>query len=278
MLRAMTELSRRIEDLDEDLFSPVEAQLNRWDRRCLLALHAAVAATSSPFAYLEIGSYRGGSLQVLVCDPRCSHITSIDPRTAETPDCRPTGLYTYEENTTARMLDLLARLPSADLDKLSTIESSTDRMSVDDLDRRPDFCFVDGEHSDDAVLRDARFCAEALRGRGVIAFHDYQLVESAIRTFLKEAWPAISLAMPLPGQVFALELGGGGVLRTPVVQRAIGSRWHSRVWTLAGKPARSPAAFLGAWSAVPAVDKAVLEARRRLRRPKSADEAAAAHE
>lgn len=267
----MVELTRRIENLDEDLFSPVEAQLNRWDRRCLLALHAAVASMWSPFAYLEIGSYRGGSLQVLMCDPRCTHITSIDPRTAATPDSRAAGVYTYEENTTQLMLDLLAQLPSVDLDKLTTLESSTDRMSAYDLDRRPDFCFIDGEHSNDAALRDARFCAEAMRGRGVIAFHDYQLVEPAIRTFLREAWRDISHAIPLPGQVFALELGGTGVLRTPVMERAIGSRWHSRVWTLASKPAGSAAAFLGAWSAVPAVDKAVFEARRRLRRSKQAD-------
>lgn len=51
--RDMTSLAERIDSLDEELFAPsIEAQLNHWDRRSLLALHAAVAASRSPFTYL----------------------------------------------------------------------------------------------------------------------------------------------------------------------------------------------------------------------------------
>ena len=82
----MAALPDRINEFDEDLFSTVEAQLMGWDKRSLLALHAAVAAARAPFAYLEIGSFRGGSLQVLIRDPRCVCVMSIDTRTGQTVD------------------------------------------------------------------------------------------------------------------------------------------------------------------------------------------------
>src|SRR5436305_1253487 len=78
-------LARRIEALDEELFSPI-ASLTNWDRRTLLALHAAVAARCATFSYLEIGSYLGGSLQVVMRDPRCATVMSIDPRLSVVPD------------------------------------------------------------------------------------------------------------------------------------------------------------------------------------------------
>lgn len=160
----------------------------------------------------------------------------------------------------------LAALPDIDLDKLITFEASTEDMSAASLSRRPDLCFVDGEHSQVAALRDARFCAEAVGGRGVIAFHDQQIVEPAIRTFLKEAWPDVSHAVSFDGQVFAVELGGGGVLQSPQVDRAIASEWHSLVWRLASRAPLSALPLFAAWSAMPLIDSAVFEAKRHLRR------------
>ena len=210
----MTALEDRIEALDVDLFSFVPIQALNSDARALLALHAAVAATETPFAYLEIGSYRGGSLQVL-SRPRCSCLMSIDPRTAETPD-ETRGTYTYEENTTALMLEFLSQVPGADMGKLATFETTTEAMSPAALPQRPDFCFVDGEHSHDAVLHDARFCAEAMGGAGVIAFHDCGIVGSAIKAFIRERRREISFALPVSSPtarghgVFAIELGDKG--------------------------------------------------------------------
>lgn len=41
---------------------------------------------------------------------------SIDPRTAQTLD-RTRGTFTYEENTTALMLEFLSKVPGADMSK-----------------------------------------------------------------------------------------------------------------------------------------------------------------
>jgi hypothetical protein len=265
----MTALEERIKALDyADLFSFVPIQARADDARALLALHTAVAAAKTPFAYLEIGSYRGGSLQALIRDPRCSCLMSIDPRTAETPD-ETRGEYTYHENTTARMLELLSRVPEAEMGKLATFETTTEAMSSAELPQRPDCCFVDGEHSDRAVLADARFCAEAMGGAGVIAFHDWGIVQSAIKAFVRERRREISFALainrPRPPRtgygVFALELGDNGILSHPAIARATGARSYG-LWHVANRPRRSAVPLFVAWDAMSAIDRTLALGRR----------------
>lgn len=257
----MTALTDRIAALDVDLFSFVPMQGLESDARALLALHIAVAAARTLFAYLEIGSFRGGSLQALVADERCSRVMSIDPRTAETPD-ETRGTYTYDENTTARMLEALSQVPGADLGKVATFETTTQAMSPAELPERPDCCFIDGEHSNEAVLADARFCAEALGGAGgVIAFHDWGIVRPAIKSFIRERWRDISFALAInrppkanPGfGVFALELGDNGILRHPALERATGARSYG-IWAAANRPRRSALPLLLAWDTLNAID------------------------
>jgi hypothetical protein len=267
----MTPIRERIEAFDPRLFSAIESQTTDWDRRALLALHAAAASVLGSFTYLEIGSYRGGSLQAVMQDERCAHVLSIDPRPADPPDKRP-GSMAYEDNSTAGMRALLSQLPAADMDKLATFERGTDALTPSDLPVKPDYCFIDGEHTDLAVLRDARFCAEALHGAGVIAFHDSDLLEPAIRSFVRDVWADVSFGVAFEatgggGGVFALELGDRGILRSPLVARAIGSRWHSVVWRRASGFRRSPVPFLLAWSAMPVIDLAIVRARAWGQRP-----------
>jgi hypothetical protein len=106
-------------------------------------------------------------------------------------------------------------------------------------------------------------CAEALRGRGLIAFHDYSLVSGAIRAFVREAWSDVSLAVAFTGStsssVFAVELGGAGILRSPFVERAINSTWHRLVWRTTSRWERSATPLLLAWSAMPAFDVGIVE-------------------
>ena len=170
----------------------------------------------------------------------------------------------YEGNTVARMLEQLAKLPDVDMGKLSTFDAGTDALSASALPVRPDFAFVDGEHTDEAVLRDAHFCAEALRGRGVIAFHDYPIVADGISEFVRAAWTEISFALAFTGRVFAVELGGAGILRSPVIDRAVSSSWHSLMWRLCNRPRRTAVPLLVAWWWMPRIDTAVANVKCRL--------------
>jgi len=260
-----TPIANQVDSLDEQLFSFIESETTEWDRRSLLALHSAVAQTLGNFSYLEIGSFLGGSLQAVMRDPRCTHVISIDPRPAESPDERGRDSI-YEHNTTDHMLGLLRRVPDVDMGKLSTLEQGTDSLRVSQLPVLPDYCFIDGEHTNGAALRDARFCAEAIRGVGLIAFHDYPVVGEAIRAFLRETWRDVSHAVAFNGNVFAVELGGRAILRSDVVDNAIGSTWHNLTWRIASRPGRTAVPLLLAWSAMPKIDVLVAESKQRLRR------------
>ena len=118
------------------MFDRILAQTDEWDKQALLALHDASAHEFGSFGYLEIGSYLGGSLQAVVRDPRCTKLMSIDPRPATAADNR-TGTWSYPDNTTAHMLELLGDLPGADVSKVDTFEVGTDALTVDALPSRP---------------------------------------------------------------------------------------------------------------------------------------------
>lgn len=211
-------IADRIGALDTSLFGPIESQTTEPDRQSLLALHAAIAERG-PFDYLEIGSHLGGSLQAMVADPRCRSIVSIDTRPLSQPDDRGRNEL-YPENSTGRMLQLLAAIPDADLAKLETFERGTDQLSVADLPTRPAFCFVDAEHTRAAALRDGRFCLEATTPDGVIAFHDSNVVLPGIEDFIAEL-DRPHHAFQMPDSVFVIELGTARLWDTPYVQRAL---------------------------------------------------------
>jgi hypothetical protein len=200
----LTDFEVALAALDTSLFDHVRSQTSELDRISLLALHNACREVHGEFAYLEVGSYVGGSLQVLVADPHCTSITSIDSRPDSAPDVR--GASDYISNTTQRMLELLRAVPGADLAKLRTIESDTSGVAPEDL-VAPQLCLVDGEHTCEAVLNDAGFCRRVVRENGAIAFHDRRLVRPAIERFLGELDGVPHDGYPLLGQIYVIELG-----------------------------------------------------------------------
>jgi hypothetical protein len=223
----------RIAKQDLSLFDAVESQTTTNDRRSLLALHAGIAESRRFFTYLEIGSYLGGTLQPFVADPRCIQIISIDPRPRYVPDARP-GLehWDYGDNSAARMLDGLARIPDADLGKIRLVERSTEDIAPGALPRA-DFCFIDGEHTKKAALRDGRFCRVLIQGAGVIAFHDFSIVEPAVVTLLQETKSPMSAYM-LKDSLFVLELGcDASLLMDQRIQAQL--RGPASVWRVASK-------------------------------------------
>jgi hypothetical protein len=212
-------LAARVAALDTTLFARIESQTTEPDRASLLALHAAIAERG-PFRYLEIGSHLGGSLQALVADPRCTEIVSIDTRPDSQPDDRG-GRFAYDGNSTERMCGLLDEVPGADLSKLRTFEVGTDELPVEELPGAPALCLIDGEHTREAALRDARFCLEALDGTGVIAFHDSNVVQSAIDDFVRSLGDRPHAAFQLPDSVAVVQVGADDLPHSPWVQRAL---------------------------------------------------------
>jgi hypothetical protein len=180
----MASIDDRINGLDASLFDHVVSQTLAEDKRSLLALQAAVRA-SGPYTYLEIGSFRGGSLQPYLVDPVCERIISIDPRVSTPSDARSgwDGVVQYEDNSTEHMRALLAAVPGAQLDKLITIDASPESIDPASLAGTPALCFIDGEHTSRAALRDAIFCIQAAP-QATIVFHDRGAVRAALGGFL----------------------------------------------------------------------------------------------
>lgn len=208
--------SSRVDRLDMSLFDQIRGGCASYsDRRSLLALHAALAARGE-FRYLEVGSYHGASLQPFIADPRCRRIVSIDRRDESAPDER-FGESRYPSNTPAEMLERLAAVPGADLSKLSTVEAGTD--DVDAAELTADLCLIDAQHTNDAALSDARFCYRAVRGRGVIVFHDRIAVDRGIQRFLEEL--SSYRAYPLAHDMFVVEIDVPSLLTDPRVRAQV---------------------------------------------------------
>jgi hypothetical protein len=104
------------------------------------------------------------------------------------------------------MLSLLAEIPGADLRKIRTIEAGTQAIDPASIGIEPALCFIDGEHTDLAVIRDAVFCA-AVAPSSMIAFHDRGVVGRAINAFLQVSG---GYGCPLPDDMFVVDLGGRG--------------------------------------------------------------------
>lgn len=223
----------RIDALDWSLLEEIECQATADDRRSLLALHSACRAVHGSFDYLEIGSHLGGSLQALVRDPACRTIVSIDSRPAEQPDQRGES-YAYADNSTQRMLDGLAALDGADTAKVTTIDASTEDLAPAAVPVVPALAFIDGEHTDDAAVRDARFCRDLMGGRGAIAFHDAWIVHRGIQRFIDETYDAGIFQRPylLPDTVLVVEMGEAPLIETPQVTAMLRDNYRGFLWSL----------------------------------------------
>jgi Methyltransferase domain len=171
----MVDVEERIESLDVSLFDAVPSQTYPEDRKSLLFLQRCLRRRTN-YAYLEIGSHLGGTLQSHLIDSRCQRIYSIDKRPTEQAD-EYSGACYYPENSTRRMLDgLLAAYPDASIKKIETFDADAREIDPGAVSLKPDFCFVDGEHTDKAVVSDFNFCLSVCRADGIIAFHDANVI------------------------------------------------------------------------------------------------------
>jgi cephalosporin hydroxylase len=208
------EFSARLNSLDTTLFDAISSESTLWDRRSLLACQQAVRMQWSPYVYLEIGSHLGGSLQPHVLDPRCGASHSIDPRPLQQPDARGVR-FDYPDNSTERMLANLAAA-GGDTARIRCYEQSTTRIDAAGIEPRPHLCFVDGEHTDAAVLADFAFCQRVVSPGGLIVFHDAHIIYNALEEIVAMLDRAGGhyRACHLPDTVFVIEVGEGTLLES----------------------------------------------------------------
>ncbi|MEM9822423.1 MAG: methyltransferase domain-containing protein [Bacteroidota bacterium] len=201
--------SQRIDRLDVGLFEKIDTQTSHKERRSLLALQRCIRKQFSSYIYLEIGSHLGGSIQPYFVDEQCQLIYSIDKRPLAQPDERG-GLYEYHNNSTQRMLDLLEEnYPSGSLKKLVTFDTGTDEVDPQVIEPRPNICFIDGEHTNQAVYQDFKFCQQVATSDAVLVFHDANFVFKGLQRIEAELAQngTAYRAYVLGGSVYVILLG-----------------------------------------------------------------------
>jgi predicted O-methyltransferase YrrM len=205
----MNDWSKRVDELDLSLFEAVPSQTTIRDRRSLLAVQRAVAARHNSYVYLEIGSHLGGSLQTHLPDDRCTRIYSIDPRPLQQADDRAANhIAHYRENSTERMLAVLKRAGYGEVSKLACFELDASKLDPRSIADKPQLVFIDGEHTQSAVVSDFQFCLQVIRKDGVILFHDFYVIYPALRAILDQlcAQDRPYMAQKLEDNVFGIFL------------------------------------------------------------------------
>ena len=203
----MTDFENAINELDLRLFEKIPSQSTDHDKQSLLAVELAVRELTSEYNYLEIGSYIGGSIQPHLLDPRCRLIYSIDKRPRSQPDERGFD-FVYENNSTARMMQKLAEV-SKNSEKVTTIDGDSKTIVPAQIGDKIQLCFIDGEHTDGAVVSDFKFCLRVLGESAAIVFHDAQITYNGIAeciAYLEENSIGFK-AYVLPHIVFVIEIG-----------------------------------------------------------------------
>ena len=109
-------------------FFPIPSQTSSIEKLFLLG-SMRLARRMRSYTYVEIGSFRGGSLTPFLMDPACKMVLSIDERGRVQPDER--GIrYDYSGFTTKSMLDELIRRRIG-TEKLTTFDGSIDALTDD---------------------------------------------------------------------------------------------------------------------------------------------------
>ena len=208
---------RLINNLDTAIFEKIKSQSSENDKQSLLACQVAVRELNADYNYLEIGSYLGGSIQPHLLDERCAVIYSIDKRPLRQPDERGVD-YIYENNSTERMLELLKEV--GPIQKIKTIDADTRKgIEASQVTEKIQLCFIDGEHTDEAVLSDFKFCLEVLHKDGAIMFHDAPITYNGIANCVKylETNSTEFRAYSLPDIMFVIEIGDFPIHQSPAV-------------------------------------------------------------
>ena len=221
----------KIENLDLSLFMAIKSQTSAGDKRSLVAVQRAIARKHKEYAFLEIGSYQGGTIQPFLLDMRCKRIYSIDLRPSQLPDDRSPGcLLSYRDNSRERMLQMLGEIGHGDMAKIECFDMDAADVDPRRIAVRPLVIFIDGEHTQTAVLSDFQFCQRIVHEQGAILFHDFSIIAPAVIHLCRQLKDRHSPFVPLKleGDVFAIFFDSDLVRSDPYL--AAWRKKHTRFW------------------------------------------------
>ena len=112
------------------------------------------------------------------------------------------------------MLGLLREFASDDLHKLACFDEDAQDVDPCLIEDPPHLCFIDGEHTNRAVVSDFEFCYSVCAPNAVIAFHDMNIVHGGLETIVERLrkQQVEFKAGPLGGFVYVVALGDSGIV------------------------------------------------------------------
>ncbi|MEO6589927.1 MAG: class I SAM-dependent methyltransferase [Pyrinomonadaceae bacterium] len=222
----MNNFENKLETLDISLFEKIHSQTSNDDKRSILACQKAVRELIGSYKFLEIGSYRGGSLQPFVSDEKCEKIISIDKRPKVSPDERGIDVV-YLDNTTEKMLENLRGVFPEGISKIRTIDGDVSDIDPEQVSEKPELCFIDGEHTDEATYRDFQFCHKVMANEGAVLFHDTMIIYNAVSRiieYLKENKIKFR-AYNLPSVMFVIEIGDFPLYKSKAINEMLSNNY-----------------------------------------------------
>lgn len=106
------------------------------------------------------------------------------------------------------MLENLKSVAPEQVEKVTAIDGDTRQIKTSEIKDKITLCYIDGEHTDEAVLSDFKFCLSVLSESGAIVFDDADIIYNGIANcleYLKKESIAFR-AYNLPDKVFAIEI------------------------------------------------------------------------
>jgi len=91
-----------------------------------------------------------------------------------------------------------------------TIDADTrNGIELSQVTEKIQLCFIDGEHTDEAVLADFKFCLEVLDNAGAVMFHDAPITYNGIANCVEylELNATRFRTYSLPDMMFVIEIG-----------------------------------------------------------------------
>ena len=229
----MNNFNELIANLDLKLFEKIESQSSVEDKQSLLACQFAVREIAGEYKYLEIGSYLGGSIQPFLLDERCKLIYSIDKRPLIQADERGVD-YTYLNNSTERMLENLKKVAPEQIEKIQTVDSDTKKIEAETIKEKFELCLIDGEHTDEAVMSDFKFCLNILSKNGAILFDDANVIYNGIANCINylEEKSVNYRAYCLPNKIFVIEINEFPLHQNPKILDKLTNNHKSYIYSL----------------------------------------------
>ena len=160
------------------------------DRIALESIRAWLACKELKYNYLELGSYLGGTLLPHIVSKDCGSVMSVDRRVSSQPDERRAVGYSYEGVTTDDLKAELGRhvKDTDSLNKLETYDGVIGDLNPSEIRKKWPvgfhLCFIDAEHTNEAVFSDFLHTLQLAAPNSVIMLHDSWMMSAGIQNII----------------------------------------------------------------------------------------------